>query len=472
VTKWECRPYRRCLSPKHRFGFRVSTQLDPLDAIIFLALVYEIGPDIETARVPSPNDVVFSYRFLPDSSGAMFDHNYSYNRFQKHTQSILASGGHSHVVVADIADFYPRLYSHPLENALKTCTKKSTHVTSVHRLLSKLNYSVSYGVPVGPAPSRLLAELAINDVDQALLSEGRRYCRYSDDYRLFCKSEREAYEALAFLANTLFETHGLTLQQHKTEIIGVEAFKQKYISFGAADGSQPLSERFAEILTRRGLGLYDEIDYSGLDASGRKEIDDLNLDAILAEQLAKDSIDISVTRTVLNIRTQIKSHKSLDSVVDGLPKLYTVLKDALGYIHSFEGDTARQAAIGAKMLEMLANSLIGHLEFHRCWVLSTFADDRQWDNENRFIALYNQFTDEFSRRELILAIGRAGQGHWFKSRKRNVHNFFRPWEKRAFIAAASCLPGDEHKHWVASIEGRLDILERTVARWARQFKFV
>jgi hypothetical protein len=49
VTQWETRPFRRCLSPKHKFGFRVSTQLDPLDTLLFRALVYEI----EAARLPS-----------------------------------------------------------------------------------------------------------------------------------------------------------------------------------------------------------------------------------------------------------------------------------------------------------------------------------------------------------------------------------------------------------------------------------
>jgi hypothetical protein len=192
VTKWQCHPLRRTLSPKHRFGFRISTQLDPLDTLVYLALVYEIGADIEAARVPAAANVVFSYRFAPHPSGAFFDPRFSYNNFQKHSQQLLASPDCSHVVVADIADFYPRLYAHPLENALKACTKQAGHVTSIHGMLAKWNYSVSYGIPVGPSPSRLLAELAINDVDQALLSEGKRFCRYGSSEKI-CNTTSEEY---------------------------------------------------------------------------------------------------------------------------------------------------------------------------------------------------------------------------------------------------------------------------------------
>ena len=48
IHTWAPRPYRRCLSPKHRYSFRVSTQLDPLDALVFAALVRDLGEDLRT----------------------------------------------------------------------------------------------------------------------------------------------------------------------------------------------------------------------------------------------------------------------------------------------------------------------------------------------------------------------------------------------------------------------------------------
>ncbi len=79
--------------------------------------------------------------------------------------------GNQYVVIADIADFFPRIYSHPLENALTECTNKNNHVLKIKRMLSDWNFSVSYGIPVGQSATRLLAEIVLDDVDRALISE-------------------------------------------------------------------------------------------------------------------------------------------------------------------------------------------------------------------------------------------------------------------------------------------------------------
>ncbi|MBB4826402.1 hypothetical protein HNO89_003662 [Sporosarcina luteola] len=72
---------------------------------------------------------------------------------------------------------------------------------------------------------------------------------------------------------------------------------------------------------------------------------------------------------------------------------------------------------------------------------------------------------DFSRRKLILALGNANQQSWFKTKKRSIMQL--PiWQRRAFLAAAICLPGDEASHWYRSILPRLDALEVAIVRWA------
>lgn len=99
-----------------------------------------------------------------------------------------------------------------------------------------------------------------------------------------------------------------------------------------------------------------------------------------------------------------------------------------------------------------------------------FTLNTEWDNEDRFSMLYNNHSDQFSQREIILALGRSKQEHWFRRRKRNVFDFG-PWQRRALIAAGSCLPIDERKHWNQSLDPRLDKLEKAVIRWARNNPF-
>jgi hypothetical protein len=465
---YRVRPYRRCLSPKHRFGFRISTQLDPLDTLLYSALVYEVGPDIEACRVPVGKNVVHSYRFQPDVDGRIFEPGINYNTFVQQSRYYALSRRYSHVVVADIADFYPRIYTHPTDNILIDRITTRDHAQVISKLLDQWNHTVSYGIPVGQAASRLLAELTITDVDEALLHTGRTYCRFSDDFRIFCHDEREAYRSLAFLANTLFENHGLTLQQHKTRILDVDQFIMEYLETEHDFEQNSLIGRFQDILNEIGVdSWYEEIDYDDLDAETQARIDALNLAGILKEYITGSTVDIGLVGFVLRRLRQIRDDSALDLVLEHMEALYPVVKDAVCYITAIRRlDSSDRKEIGSRLVDLIDGSVIGHLEYHRCWLLNTFTHDNEWDNENRFHDLYEIHGDIFSRRELISAMGRANHEFWFKTNKRDITQF-EPWTQRAFLAAASCLPGDEAKHWYRSMYKDSDELGKAVIDWAR-----
>lgn len=472
MLQWQVRPYRRCLSPKHSFGFRMSTQPDPIDSIIYTSLVAEIGDDIEAARLPKSNNISFSYRFNAAPDGRMYDPNYNWDTFQQHSKQLAETGTFSYVVTADIADFYPRIYYHPLENALSNSTDKTQHVTALKKIIKNWNYSVSYGIPVGSAASRILAELVIDDIDRGLLSEGVKHCRYVDDFRMFCSSQRQAHEQLALLANILFENHGLTLQQHKTKILPIQTFCEIYLKPDEEYELNSLSRRFREILEEIGIyDPYEEIDYDNLEPEVKEDIDSLNLIEVLEEQLGHSEIDIPLVKFIIRRLGQIRDVDAVDIIINNIDKLYPVFKEVMVYIHSLQSlEAARKHELGCKLIELLDTSIVGHLEYHRLWILNTFTHNCDWDNEDRFVSLYNSHYDEFSQRELILAMGRAHHQHWFKSRKRTISQLPQ-WTRRAFLAAASCLPGDEAEHWYRSIRGDLDKLEETITRWAIANKF-
>jgi hypothetical protein len=473
LHQYKARPHRRCLSPKHRFGFRVSTQLDPFDMLIYTALIYDLGADIEQRRIPVNKQIVHSYRFKPDGQGRFFDPAVGYDTFIQQSARLASSGGFDTVVVADIADFFPRIYFHPLENALDACVRNHDQAKALTKLIKQWNFTVSYGIPVGQAASRLLAELVISDVDEALISEQKVYCRFSDDFRIFCHGSRDAHESLAFLANVLFENHGLTLQQHKTRILSVAEFSRAYLETGSSKERTSLTERFRNILDKLGIDdWYEEISYDDLDPDVQEEINRLNLSGILEEQIKLGSdLDLNITRFVLRRLAQINDVSGLKIVGESIDVLYPVFKDVLAYITSIRSvDEEYRHKLGKYLLDLVRESVVGHLPFHKCWIINTFTKGREWDNEGEFSSLYNAHSDEFSRRELTLALGRAIQDHWFKTRKRDVFQLG-PWERRAFLAAASCLPGDEPKHWYNSIYKQLDELEKAVVDWGRTYPF-
>lgn len=471
ILSWKTRSFRSCLMPKHKYGFRISTQLDPLDFLVYTALIYEIAPDIESRRIPADDNIVHSYRFKPTEI-SMFDPSYNYTTFRHKSQELANTNEFSHVVIADIADFFPRLYRHRVENALKACTNKTNHVIALDNMLNHWTEHYSYGIPVGPTASRLIAEISLDDVDRLLLSEGVNFVRFSDDYRMFCSSIKDAYEKLAFLANALFTNHGLTFQQSKTKIIDLETFKSKYVLSEEAQELKRLSQRFYEIFDGVEIDPYRTIDWDDLEESQQIQLRELNMLEILEEMVTSEEIDIGISKFVLRRLSQLGNDEALDLLMDNIDRLYPVFPEVVKYVTSMKlNDVNLKEKIGGKMLGLLSGSTVSHLDYHRMWLLNMFTHSIEWNNEEEFARLFNQATDEFSKRELILALGRSHQDFWFRTRKLNLSQQFTDWPRRAFLAAASCLPSDERKHWYQSLEPRLDKLEAAVIKWARKKPF-
>lgn len=471
VLHWNVRPHRTMLSPKGRLGFRVITQLDPFDFLIYAALVREIASDVEAIRLPK--DTVFSFRADIKGDGQLFDPTIRFDNFRERSREIL--DGHeeiSHVVVTDIADFYPRVYSHRLQGALNSATNKSSHVSAIMRLLSGWNGTESFGIPVGNAPSRLLAEISITDVDDALLANCVRFIRFTDDYRLFATSYSGAYRHLAFLADTLYRNHGLTLQPQKTFIVEVDEFRKRFIPGPEEKEIDSLGDRFNDLLNSIGLSdPYGEIDYDDLSPEQKEIVGSLNLSEIFDEELTNDDPDLGLVRFVLRRMGQLGDDSLVDRALAGLDKLHPAFTQIIEYLKNIRGASAqRKAEIGTRVLNLLSDSLISELDYHRMWALDLFTHSTEWDNEGRFFVLLGNSRDQLSRRKLILALGRARQRHWFQSHWRNLFEE-PPWPRRALLAAASCMPADERGHWFKSVEPRLDELEKAVMRWAKDNPF-
>ncbi len=469
---WLVRPQRSLLAPKMKYAFRSVTQLDPLDFLVFAALIRELADDIEARRVVIEKKVVFSYRVDVASGGQLFDGTVGYEQFRNRARNLLRKGSFSHVALADIADFYPRIYHHRLENALNAATTKTNHVKAIMRLLSGWNETESFGIPVGNQPSRLLAEAGLIDVDEALLATGANFVRYNDDFRFFGRSEAEAYRCLAFLADVLYKNHGLTLQPQKTFVTGADDFKGRFLGTPEDRESDSLREKFGELIAELGLANeYDEIDYSDLSHEQQQLVDSLNLKELFDEELESGDPDFSNLRFVLTRMGQLGDASLADAAIDHIDAAYPVFPEIIDYLRKVRNlDETEYARIGGKVLDALSDSIVSELEYHRMWGLHLFTDSTDWNNAERFFKMLGDARDQVTRRKLILAMGRAHQRSWFQMQWRNLFNE-PPWTRRALIAAASCLAQDARKHWYKSIEARLDPLELAVMRWAKQNPF-
>jgi hypothetical protein len=471
VLAWKVRPHRVLLAPKALYGFRAVTQLDPFDFLVFTAIVKEIASDLESGRIPVSEERVFSYRYRHAADGTMFDPSVGYINFllraDKRTQRDC-----EYVAVTDIADFYARIYHHRLEGALEAATTKRNHTKAIHHLLSGWNGTETFGIPVGSAPARLLAETCIADVDAALLARDTDFIRYNDDYRIFARSHEDAYRSLSLLADTLYRNHGLTLQQRKTDILSVAEFRKRYLSLPARVELESLKSKFTELIESAGLdNPYEPIDYDDLDDDQKELVDGLNLLGLLEEQLrGEGEIDIPTVRFVLRRLGQLGNIEAAEIALDCLDRLHPVLPAFVEYLLELDLDKAAKQHLGKRVISLMTDSLVSDLEYHRVWSLEPFARSADWDNEGAFLGLLGRASDPGTRRQLILALGRSAQRHWFQSQWRTPFDE-QDWPRRAVIAAASCLPTDARKHWYKSIESRLDPLELAVMKWARSAPF-
>ena len=202
------------------------------------------------------------------------------------------------------------------------------HGKALKNLIAHWAGSYSYGLPVGSAASRLIAEITISDIDEILLSEDVKYVRYSDDFRIFCNSEAEAYKSLTLIANSLLNNHGLTLQQNKTKIVSVDIFRKIYLKENEKREIETLSERFYDLLAEMGIqDTYEEVNYNTLKPQYQQAIDELNLKRILYEQINDEEPDLSLVKFLLRRLGQLNDTEIINTIFEKFNKFIPVVRE-------------------------------------------------------------------------------------------------------------------------------------------------
>ena len=227
LSQYTTNAIRNMLMPKTNDSFRIVRQLNPLDSLIYNAILFELADDLESHRVIKEKSIACSYRINIQSDGRIFSQDNGWSDFHKKSKELAESGNYNFVIVADIADFYNQVYHHRVQNVIETATKNKTRADNIENFLSSLTKKHSRGLPVGPIPSIVLAEACLDDVDKKLMNLSVAHSRYVDDFRIMCKTKKEALFILQELISYLYTAHRFTLQSHKTKILGIDEFLQK-----------------------------------------------------------------------------------------------------------------------------------------------------------------------------------------------------------------------------------------------------
>jgi hypothetical protein len=135
----------RVYAPKTRATVRIVSLLHPVDLILYTALTLLIKDDLESARVPRSKKMIFSYRTEIGVVNRLYSRANSYALFRDRLSQKSHRTSVRYIALADIADFYPRIYQHRLQNIVETCATgergRSVARVLVKKMISKLSDS-------------------------------------------------------------------------------------------------------------------------------------------------------------------------------------------------------------------------------------------------------------------------------------------------------------------------------------------
>lgn len=462
-------------------GLRQVAQVDPLWNAYLLGLVLGVAPQIEAARIPTDEQIVFSYRIDLDVDKASIFGSGAWSSFTERSKKLAEEK--PYVVICDIADFYSRVYHHRVENALQLVTSDATP-RKINKILGALSGGTSYGLPVGGPAARILSEICLARTDSLLRAKGIVFTRFADDYRLFADTRNEAFNALILLSEALLRHDGLTLVKQKTRVLESKDF----VALPAFDGGGPTQgpatppvngdelnalEDDVEHQERQLLRLslkYDPYspnaveDYQHL----KSELKKLDVVGMLTREVARSRVNPKVAKQLVQAvkylepalqataaRTLVESFETL---APALPVTLRVLADVIVDLPSedqtFICEEIRTAIAREDYYIMVPVNL--------AYALRVLQHDRSFENVTLCTALFDN-SPPFIQSDIIYLMY-GWDADFFLSEQRRKWSQQNAWVKRALIITSFAL-NDEGRYWRTKSKSLFSVYDRVALQW-------
>ena len=440
------------LAPKPNSTFRVVHQLEPLDSLIYTALLYESSNQIESYRIPEDRKIACSYRIKPDTNGSFFEKDFiGYSDFLKKSGEISEQTDIKYVLVGDIVDFYNQIYLHRVNNVISEAGSKAGKV--IEAFLGGLNTNVSRGIPVGPAPSILVAEAIMSDINKKIITYTDTFTQYVDDLFIFFKSEYDAKIFLHELTRYLYSTHRLVLSPEKTKVISVREFRHRYLT------EETLVEKDAIHKKLESLGgeypSPEEIkEFDDLEDPEKLKIRSETYSELFEEALSFGKIELGLMRHILRQAGRYKIRNIIPQIFENFNKLLPVIREIVIYFEKVLNHTT-VISYEDDFLELIENPYL-KLPFVNMWIFTLF------QNENfNSIALKIDYSRIQRIRERALIAKRENNLTFIKDIKDGLDTLG-IWDKRAVIYSSSILSEDEVIHWLGLESSKGDVLNKSL----------
>jgi len=341
------------------------------------------------------------------------------------------------------------------------------------KLLSTFSMiNVSYGLPIGGPASRILAELALAGVDLHLKRRQITFCRYADDYCIFCTDKSAAYKALVFLSEQLFN-EGLVLHKKKTRILSAEEYRETSKAFMPTDDSEPMSDEKKLLNISLRFDPYSptaEEDYDNLKAA----VGEVDIVGILGREVAKAAIDPTVSKQAIN------AIKALDPSLQGSavqtildpknlevlsPVFVTILRLVRSvYATLLEAD--KDFVDNALLTLYQQESPLLSVDLNMSYYIQVLGQRKSQTKEELLVQLFETHQKPLLGRLILLILADWKCHYWLSDMKRR-YTGLPLWEKRAFILA-SYVMGDEGNHWRKHVKKSWSPMDTLVRDWFRE----
>lgn len=445
--------------PKARGGYRVVHQLEPLDAIVYIALTHAVIDQISAARMGA--EVACSYRIARDYS-SFFSEGSGFDRYRVRCEQL--SQQYKFVLSTDIADFYNQIYLHRVGNAIESATGDAKAGLQLEQFITRLNNKASQGIPIGPAPSVVLAEAVMIDVDQLINSMGLDHVRYVDDIRIFGDSRERLESCLEELVIYLHENHRLNVVGEKTSIRSTSEFLHQELQnqyqlekleiLREIEVANPYA---AHSRDQEEMDEHDEGD--GVGDENTRGPGEVLLDALSRVRRA-GMVDLAVIRAIIR-RAKAKQLDEISAfLLQEIAFFAPAANDVVLYL-------ARLSDVQLANLLPLFSKGCGDGSFDRqcvrVWMEWLFSQ-RPSLLKDRTIQHYIKHKGSIIA-QATTAVN-AGNLAWAKSAKGKVLPNG-AWDRRAYLYALAALSGDERKNFITPLlkHPAMTATDRWVASW-------
>jgi hypothetical protein len=463
------------LAPKPNGNYRIVHQLDPIDSLIYTALIREVCEIIENYKIPESDNIACSYRIKPDLEGSFFASSTGWDIFNTKSEALAEIYENGYVIIADITDFYNQIYTHRIRNLIEEAGKGAydEQARVIENFLFALNKETSRGIPVGPAPSIIIAELIMASVDKKIRTYTNDFVRYVDDIRIFFEKREDAIYALHELTQYLYSYHRLVFSGEKTKVRSTKRFREKdlrdeekeenaNIMAKADELAREKVDKLLEDLPSYDNYVLDEYEYDQEYEKALKEImkdEKFQLLSTTYYNLFAKSIshpvDFALLRHILRKAARYRIRNLVPLVLEHFERILPVIREAVIYLNMVINE--KIVATHSKKFEAILFAHYTRLPFINLWI-SHLLQNQSFSKTN----LPADYDKILSMRGKALIALRRQDTTWVRSFRDGV-DVLGPWDKRAVLYSSLLLPLDEMQHWVKSVAASGDIVDKSIS---------